>query len=379
MIAIRVVSRAGEAVAGSLAARFDEPGGDIGRAADCTLVLPDPERRISRKHVQVACRGGRHSIRMISTNLMVELDGVPLAPGVEYPLEVGAQIRIGPFALLAESGEQPGAAAADFGVANDDSLALLGPGHAARPSVFHDLLHPAASEPAAPAVTPYELDLEVGDPTGAGLRPAASADAVHELVAALYAGLGLPGREPARPSAPQMQLIGALLRAAVEGTLGLLASRTIAKRELGATRTVPRSRANNPLKFAIDADTALAQLLKPPQRGFIAPTAAVRDAFDDIRAHEIAVLAGMRAALEAVLARFNPETLESRLAAKGMWDNLVPVNHKARLWERYTEQHAEIMQEIEDDFDSLFGRAFLDAYEEQLVRLASSAAPDPPS
>ncbi|HEV7914425.1 MAG TPA: type VI secretion system-associated FHA domain protein, partial [Albitalea sp.] len=101
------------------------------------------------------------------------------------------------------------------------------------------------------------------------------------------------------------------------------------------------------------------------------------DAFDDLRAHEIAVLAGMRAALEAVLARFNPETLESRLAAKGMWDNLVPATHKARLWERYTEQHAEIMQEIEDDFDSLFGRAFLDAYEEQLARLGARGA-DPP-
>jgi FHA domain-containing protein len=96
---------------------------------------------------------------------------------------------------------------------------------------------------------------------------------------------------------------------------------------------------------------------------------AVREAFDDLRAHEVAVLAGMRAALEAVLTRFNPEALELRLAAKGMWDNLLPVNYKAKLWERYGEQHAEIVREIEENFDSVFAGAFLEAYEAQLARL----------
>ncbi|HEV7912615.1 MAG TPA: type VI secretion system-associated FHA domain protein, partial [Albitalea sp.] len=264
MIAIRVVSRAGEAIAGSPAVSFGDSGGDIGRAVDCTLVLPDPERRISRKHVQVACRDGRHSLRMISTNLMVELDGVPLAPGVEYPLNAGAQIRIGPFVLLAEPGGSPGA---DPATTSEDSLALFRPGQAGRASVFHDLLHPQeaappARAPAAAFATPYALDLEVGDPTGAGQRQAMSADAAQELAAALYAGLGLAGRQPARLAPQQVELIGALLRAAIEGMLGLLASRHIAKRELGASPTVPRTRANNPLKFSIDANTALSHLLK---------------------------------------------------------------------------------------------------------------------
>ena len=145
----------------------------------------------------------------------------------------------------------------------------------------------------------------------------------------------------------------------------------IAKRELGAGRTMPQSRQNNPLKFSPSVEAALGQLLGPPQRGFITPLEAVGEAFDDLRAHEVAVLAGMRAALEAVLARFNPATLESRLASKGVWDNLMPVNHKAKLWERYGEQHAEIMREIEDDFDALFGGAFLEAYEAQLARLSN--------
>lgn len=365
MIAIRVVSRAGEPLATPLAAVFGEAGGDIGRGADCTLVLPDPERRISRKHLQVARRAGRDVLRLISTNLLVELNGVPLAPGVEYLLDDGAEIRIGPFVLKASAEARPAAAAP---VPAEDSLALLAPPRtAARLSVFHDLLH---ADEAAP-MPAGEIDLVVGDTSGYGsppTRPATAAPA-EDLVAALYAGLGMAVPPPTAASAQQMRLVGALLRGTVAGTLSLLASRTIAKRELGASPTLPKSRHNNPLKFSRDVDSALAQLLGPPQRGFIAPLAAVNAAFDDLRAHEVAVLAGMRAALEAVLARFHPQTLESRLAGKGVWENLVPVNHKARLWERYGEQHAEILREIEDDFDSVFARAFSEAYLAQLERL----------
>jgi len=374
LIEIRVVSRAGEALVAPLVARFGEAGGDIGRGADCTLVLPDSERRISRKHLQVAFRGGRHLLRLISTNLLVELNGVPLAPGIEYLLDDAAEIRIGPFVLRARA--QAGSAAPatparppahPSAPAGDEMLDLLAPARpAARLSVFHDLLH----SPAPPADgTPGGVDLVVGDTSSYGAAGSASPD---DLVGALYAGLGIA--PPAQRTPQQMRLIGALLRATVSGALGLLAARTIAKRELGAGRTMPQTQQNNPLKFASSVDAALAQLLAPPQRGFIAPLVAVEAAFDDLRAHEMAVLAGMRAALESVLARFDPQTLESRLSSKGVWDNLMPLNHKARLWERYGEQHAEIMREIDDDFDALFGDAFLDAYEAQLARLARPAS-----
>jgi predicted component of type VI protein secretion system len=369
MIAIRVVSRAGEALVAPLAARFDEGGGDIGRGADCTLVLPDPERRISRKHLQVATRSGRHVLRLISTNLLVELNGVPLAPGIEYGLDDRAEIRIGPFVLQAQAeraaqappAHPPRPAAAP----PEEAVDLLAPARpAARPSVFHDLLHPPAPPAAHAPAASGGVDLLVGDTSGYAPAPPPPAD---DPLAALYAGLGMT--PPAARSPQQARLVGALLRASVAGTLGLLATRMIAKRELGAGRTMPQSHENNPLKFAVDVDAALTHLLGPPQRGFIAPLAAVEAAFADLRAHELAVLAGMRAALESVLARFDPQALEARFASKGMWENLVPVNHKARLWERYGEQHAELMREVEDDFDSLFGSAFIEAYEAQLARL----------
>jgi type VI secretion system FHA domain protein len=367
MIAIRLVSVAGEPPASKLEAFFGDTGGHIGRGADCTLVLPDPERRISRKHLQVAFRGARATLRLISSNLIVELNRVPMVPGVELPLEPGARILIGPFELQADAVGAPSSRA-------EDSMALLRPTSAA-PSVFQDLLLGAPRKPAAAV---QEVDLLVGDPTGAGGRPpplaAGQAEPVGDAVlSALYAGLDISPQAAARPGTAQAELVGALLRASVGGALGLLAARAIAKRELGAGATQLEARENNPLKFAPDVDAALTMLLASPQRGFVPPLDAVRDAFDDLRAHEVALLAGMRAALTAVLDRFEPAALETRLADKGLWDSLLPASRRARLWERFAEQHATIAGEIEEQFDAIFAGAFAKAYEAQRQALRRAA------
>ena len=197
-------------------------------------------------------------------------------------------------------------------------------------------------------------------------------------MAALYAGLGIPAPAvPSRPGGKQVELVAALLRACVGGTLGLLAARSISKRELGAGATQVQARENNALKFAPDVDAALALLLTPPRPGFVPPLDAVRDAFDDLRAHEVALLDGMRSALAEVLDRFDPVALEARLADKGLWDSLLPAHRRARLWERYAEQHAAIAREIEEHFDAIFARAFARAYEAQRAALRSGASQSP--
>lgn len=379
MIAIRLVSMAGEPPASQLEAQFGNAGGDIGRGADCALVLPDPERRISRKHLQVFSRDGRHFLRLISTNLIVELDGVPMAAGVECPLADGARIRIGPFLLRAEApAAAPPPRPAGAPLPAEDSMALLRTSAVApgSPGVFHDLLHAAPAPAGGRAGSVQEIDLVIGDPTGSRPRLAADAAGADGLIDALYAGLGLAAPDASARTPAQLQLVGALLRASVQGTLSLLAARLIAKRELGASPTQIQTRQNNPLKFAPDADTALAMLLAAPRRGFVPALEAVGDAFDDLRAHEVALLAGMRAALSAVLDRFDPEALEARLAAdQGLWDNLMGGGRKAKLWERYAEQHASIAREIEENFDAIFAAAFVEAYEAQRSQLAR---PDKP-
>jgi FHA domain-containing protein len=196
--------------------------------------------------------------------------------------------------------------------------------------------------------------------------------------ATLLRGLGIAAVPGGALDAERLQRIGALLRAMTEGTLELLTARMVAKRELGAASTQLRTRENNPLKFSPDVDTALAHLLGPAERGFLDPETAVREAFDDLRTHQVALLAGMRAALDSVMSRFDPAALEKRLAPGGALENLIPSNRRARLWSAYGEEYARIVGEVEDDFDALLGRAFLKAYQAQLEALAADRRPAAP-
>jgi len=166
-----------------------------------------------------------------------------------------------------------------------------------------------------------------------------------------------------------MRVIGSVLRTAVEGSLQLMSVRAATKHELRAEVTVIQSRNNNPLKFSPDAQSALEQLLQPPLRGFLAGPAAMSDAMHDLIGHAIGTMAGTRAALEGVLRRFAPGELESKLSAKSMLDSVLPINRKAKLWELYLQHFEAIRDEAQDDFHTLFGKAFLAAYEQQLERL----------
>jgi FHA domain-containing protein len=230
---------------------------------------------------------------------------------------------------------------------------------------------PLAPPPAEPeSATPSdneraEVDFVVGD-TGEMARSALTTPT--DWARALQQGLGVA---TGRLQPEHAQRVGELLRAMTRGTLELLTARMVAKRELGAAATQLRTRENNPLKFSPDVDAALSHLLGPAERGFLDPEAAVEEAFDDLRAHQVALLAGMRAALDSVMSRFDPAALEKRLAPGGALENLIPANRRARLWSNYSGEYARIVAEIEDDFDALLGRAFLKAYQAQLQALAA--------
>lgn len=101
----------------------------------------------------------------------------------------------------------------------------------------------------------------------------------------------------------------------------------------------------------------------------MSPVAAMKDACDDLRAHQFGFMAGMRAALEGVLRRFDPAELEQRLTDKSLVDSMLPMNRKAKLWSLFTELYAAITREAQDDFHALFGKEFLRAYESQLDKL----------
>jgi FHA domain-containing protein len=226
-------------------------------------------------------------------------------------------------------------------------------------------------KPARPVFDSAPTPLDALPPAGAA--PAnASTDA---LWAAFCEGAGVNIKLPQGLTPELMKVLGQVLHHSIDGTIKLVAVRAAAKQELKADVTTIQARNNNPLKFSPDAGAAIEQLLQPPMRGFMMGPVAVNDVMDDLLGHAIGTMAGMRAALTGVLERFEPGKLEGKLAGNSVLDSVLPMNRRAKLWELYLQHFKRIRDDAQDDFHDLFGKAFIEAYEEQLDRLDASRHP----
>lgn len=233
---------------------------------------------------------------------------------------------------------------------------------------------PEARASSQQAYTATPRDRNYPDPDAGKVSPQVPADA---LLAALLAGAGLKEAPQDLLTGKQLEMdeatmrrIGSLLRHFSQGVIDLLATRTTLKREMHAAVTVIASQNNNPLKFSPEATSALAYLLAASTpKGFMKPDVAVIDAMNDLRAHQFGVIAGMRAALDGVIERFQPGRLETRLSPPSRLGALMPMNRKARLWEQFEALFNEVSKEAEDHFDALFSDAFVRSYEEQIRAL----------
>ena len=254
----------------------------------------------------------------------------------------------------------------------------LTPGAASAP-VTVPASAPAAASSAAPAASDMPAALRAAPATPAPAPPVSGPvlpDAASgDLLAAFLRGLQRLEPAPQQLTPGLMERIGTLLRTAVEGTLQLLLARQQFKHELRAERTMIATQDNNPLKFSPTVDVALAHLLGSGMHGFMPAEAAMRDAFDDLRAHQFGMMVGMRAALTQLVDRLAPDEIEKKLAAKSALDDYLAVLRKARLWDQFVQIYAGIAAEAEENFDSVLGKTFVQAYEEQMARLKSAGCP----
>jgi type VI secretion system FHA domain protein len=229
------------------------------------------------------------------------------------------------------------------------------------------LAAPSPAARAAPAAPPNRDAADSATAAPTAVRSSTASD--DALLDALLQGLGVPGLRIPSLNPELMLLIGQMLRESTRGAVELLVARAALKREMRAQMTMITARENNPLKFSPSVEVALQHLLSPTVTGFMPAAPAVRDAFNDLRAHQLGVMAGMKAALDGVLQRFDPQQLEAKLTTRSAIDSLLPATRKARLWESFQQLFSQLSSEAQDDFDELFGKAFLRAYEDQLDRL----------
>jgi type VI secretion system protein len=166
--------------------------------------------------------------------------------------------------------------------------------------------------------------------------------------------------------------VGRMLVMFTEGLIQTLGGRTHIKSEFRLDQTMIRPAENNPFKFSTSKTRTVLQLLSKSDPAYMTGANAIKEGFDDVNAHQMAVIAGMEAALQDILGRFNPKTLETRMVSDSILDNILPGGKKAKYWDIFKILFDEIAGEAEDDFQQLFGREFSRAYEEQLSRLKNT-------
>lgn len=245
---------------------------------------------------------------------------------------------------------------------DDDFDDLLAPGPTPEADPF---LEP--EPPAPPAAPPPAAPPSPAPAPAVAAPPAPGAD--QSAARAFLAAAGAEGVAVADAELPAtMTRLGGVLKAMIEGLREILMTRTSIKSEFRINQTMISAGRNNPLKFSITPEQAIEAMVRPTAKGYLDADTATAEALRDIKAHEVAMVTGMEAALKGVLKRLDPQELESKLDAGGGFGNLLK-GKKARYWEVYEKLYAEISDQAENDFHELFAREFARAYQDQLERL----------
>lgn len=262
---------------GPLSYRSHARGFEIGRE-DRDWTLPDPDKFISGRHCEVRFEQNAFWLHDVSRNGTF-VNGSSQRLTSPHRLTHGDRIRVGRYLVrvLIED------------VLADGSAGVSGPGFVSSSDDWR------TSQPQRPAMAPLPAEAVMlqAIATAAGLSP----DALSQ-------------RSPNEVGAD----IGAVLRIVVAEVSTLLKARAAAKALVRSNqRTMIGAADNNPLKFVPGADEILEILFAKRRPGYLDARDSFKDAFRDLKTHEVATYAAMQTALSRLLDDLSPESIAKRV------------------------------------------------------------------
>jgi type VI secretion system protein len=228
---------------------------------------------------------------------------------------------------------------------------------------------PPDSVPPGPSGT-YNQPQMAQAPPQAQAAPAVSATDQQSIVGMLMAA-GLDQANAQAAATPEnLNAIGQILGLTTQGLIDVLTARSAVKSQFRVPMTMMRPVENNALKSSANASEALVNLLVMHNPAYLNAVEAFAEGFEDIKAHQVALMAGMRAAFDSMLQRFDPDELEERFK-KRKSKSMLRMPGNMQNWEMYKSLYDEMTQDADANFQRLFGEEFARAYEEQMQRLTS--------
>jgi type VI secretion system FHA domain protein len=411
----------------ALSTRFDGRGGVIGRALQSDLCLPDPGRYVSRRHAEVHYHAGSYFVADVGAGNPVCLNGTAIARGCAEQICDGDYLHIGDYHLRASVspdaelfsdnsasftasviglGQPPEAwdrieALAPEGDASAGSLTdlLVGartpvdvgchglPYRGSEADVLPEIFAEMPGLDPSPGTLPKDYDFLRG--VAIDTSESAAVTAHSERLEALRTSRQTPpedddGTVVAHAAEVQELISGAinesghsrramaLIREFIVGLQAVFDGRARVRAELGIDSEVLGHEDHNSVLTVPDADAALQELLHCSNTGVGPAELAVRAAFLGIQSHEIALMAGSRAIVFALLQRFDPEVIGKRQRPPSLLERLLPRLRESRDWRSHVEQHKALGEDGGIALNKLFSDEFTRGYIEQLQRLQAA-------
>ncbi|WP_295762129.1 type VI secretion system-associated FHA domain protein TagH [Undibacterium sp.] len=391
---------------------FDAKPRGIGRNEENFLVLADPKHYVSRFQASVKSEGGRHSLINLSLSNPILINEQEIIPEREYAIAPGDHIQIGLYRLrvdaLSASNSLPSSnqlrksvlpakkqmTKMEASLATDLTARLTPPNfllrresdfmalneivrssEPAQASAISNTASKTASSSASNSVSTSAAIPRAIAKTELTKKAERAPETSDELFLALLKGAGLSKEKIESGLTPQlMQTIGELLKGLIEGSVDLISQRALLKREVCSELTVVVLEKNNPMKFFPDSQSILTQMLGKKIPGFMTPKEAIADTFLDLNSHQLGLMAGMKAELNAQLEQLQPANFSENLQATNLMDRFNPSRKKAQMWEDFSTCHEQLSKQANADFDSQskYGANFQSAYEKEVAKANQS-------
>ena len=377
---------------------FKKAGGVIGRGEDCDWAIPDSKRILSGRHAQVSYVDGHFYLTDTSSNGVTLKDsGARLPKGEPQRIEHGNVYCLGELEIRARVLQDPAHFEDSIGqvqhagsIIPDDAFLDLDPIAALqqRPRGYSqldefaglvqapeeeqartqyaridmeslllpELVAEATPEPVvAPRPQPRAMPIPVAEPLAEGFW-----QRFGDALGVKLDDLDAEAREALAVQAAR------LLKQSVAGLQQSLRTRSELKNELRLALTTVQSAGNNPLKQVGDAGEALSALLRGNKPGALPAEQAVGRAYRDLQAHQVALYAASRTAVQGLFEQFAPEQLYLRFEQ----ERKPLLATSGSRWRAY-QRHFRALQKDDDWSQRLFARDFAKTYEEQVRLIAT--------
>ena len=357
-----------------------EPGQSelvLGRGSECGVCLPDPQRKVSRKHLSVWLESGELHFHVLSVVNGVEMPFGEAPPGARGVLPVGQTLTLSEYRLttrtVADAGRHPHPEAifdrehSGFAPFGDTEAMPLPPGDAelgagSDEDPFGEWEFEATFRPRGGHVR--------GPEAGSSGSTAAS---VATDLSAFFQGLGLDTASVGPLSTGELETIGKLVRVMAQGLLQLQATAAEVKDDLRAEdRTLVGRGDRNPLKADWPEDIKLRYLFggRAAGVGLVHPERALRGLVEELVTHELATGKAVGAVLGATLAEFEPAKLRAKLLGDGF-----QLLANTRAWDAYSRFYEGQAKDLGRWAQRLLDRYFAEAYLRESLRIRRETVP----